>query len=1303
MSRLIKFTHQISYKLRIAFITILGSVVPVSEATLLSLGDSPLYLITAVEPNVLLTFDDSGSMAWGYLPDGVGNTPSGGSFTPVGDNSNAACSSAWNKMYYDPGTRYFPAVNNNGNPLNTTETSFTSAYTDGHHPATGFTANSTISMAPTINLGTQYRVSWNHFGFPGFFGPEFAACGTGNTTGQQAFYFRYTVGAGCPANPTTQPPNSCFTRVNVGSASGPATIDLNGDGAINTADQDERQNFANWYSYYRIRDLAAKTAAGRAFARFSASVRVSGQHINNGRSDGSGGTLGLGAGTGASIRFTTTVGTMRRFCNDPSNNDPLCTNGSTARTDFFTRLYNSYPTNGGTPLREAMQRAGQHFDSTNTGTNSPYRDVPGTSGSTERSCRQNFHVLFTDGYWNGDAGTASNLDGTGVSLPDGTAYSSTQAPYSDSHSGTLADNSFNYWYRDLRSDLANDVPTRYTVGDASTDYWNPANDPANWQHLVTYTIGLGIAGTRNPANYFDTSLLPSAGDYDELLAGTLAWPDPLPAAAAATGERVDDLWHAALNSRGRYFSASNPDALVSSFTAIINDIAASTSAASAAALNSGTLNSNTYVYQARFNSGTWTGQLLAYYINPANATINTTPTLDAGAILNDANIAGNLYNNRMVITYKPSNNAGIPFGWPANPAAPTATELDTSQTTALNFNPFTAAYDTAGQARLDYLRGDARHETGNPSPPTPFYNFRARDRMCGAVVCGLGAKPNTGSLGDIVNSAPVYVGKPPFNYPASLETGAYSTFKSGPADTRTPMIYVGANDGMLHGFDANTLREKLAYVPSKVFGNPSVSPNGTYLSRLTSSPYAHRYFVDGSPVVADVFIKPSAAAPAEWRTILVSGLRKGGQGIFALDVTAPSSFSETNADAISLWEFNDNHDTDLGYTFGDPMIAKMSNGKWAVILAGGYNNDEADGNVGDGSAALYILFIEDGMGLMGASRWSNVVKIDTGVGGGTIANGLASPAAVDVNGDYKVDYIYAGDLRGNMWRFDVTNTNPNSWTVPANRKVIFEAKIGVGASAVLQPITSRPQVAPHPAGYSGSIVYFGTGKYLETGDASIVGATTQTFYAVWDDYTSANTGGIPSPNRGNLLQQTVTNTVTSGGAQYRAISNNNLVWHVDSSSPSSADIGWYIDLPDPGERAVTEPLLLDSRILFTTVIPSDDPCRNGGDGWLMELNAYNGGRLATSPFDVNGDGTFSSADFIAGGSGSNVAAGGKKFSGIPSAPSVLLGGSPAATPACTGPKCKEQKLISTTDGAIQGQENNPQECNYCRASWRQVR
>lgn len=1287
-----KITHRAIRALRSGLFAILGATVTVSEAALLSLSDTPLFLTTAVEPNVLLTYDDSGSMAWGFLPDIVGYDVDGanvGDDTTMDGRSNrrASCSSVWNKAYYNPNTTYLPPLKADGTPLNANaansdaegNSTFGAAFTDGHHAGTNYTytfygppADVTVTTpSPTVNLAGDYQVTWNNFA--NGWGPQVAACGTGTTAGQAAFYYRYNTSAACPANPTTAPLDACFTLVQHGAGAGAWTAT-------------EQRNFANWYSYYRTRDMAAKTAAGRAFALLANNVRVAGQHLNEPSTPA----------TGTGIRFTNVATDilMRRFCNDPSNTDPLCANGSTDRDKFFTRLYNSKPRTGGTPLRQAMQRAGQHFELGPTATNNPYLDTPGDTSTSERSCRQNYHILMTDGYWNGDAGVTGNIDGTSQTFGDSTTYTAPRSPYSDNWSDTLADNAFYYWYRDLRTEtnMPNNVSKRCrtinttptsTQGpcDPVNNYWDPRNDPANWQHLVTYTIGFGIDGTLP-----ETTLT-----YNS----SITWPDPTLATAASTGERLDDLWHAAINSRGQYFKATNPESLTNAFTSIINSISEQTSSSSAVALNSGALTSTTFVYQSRFNPRDWSGQLLAYGISASTGELNANPTWDAGNELNKA--SSGEFNARMVITYKPSTGAGIPFRW---------SNLDTVQQTELNKHPLTLAPDALGSSRLNYLRGDASNEGTAPS------NFRPRKRNCGSAVApsDCPASTNTGVLGDIINSAPVYVGKPPFNYPDTLEAPVpttaqkYSEFKTANSG-RDPIIYVGANDGMLHGFNANTGVEKLAYVPSTVYRN---------LSRLTGSPYTHTSFVDGSPVVSDVFINGA------WRTILVSGLRGGGprnlgnQGVFALDITNPSNFIENNvnADAISLWEFNDSHSADLGNVYGDPVIAKMNNGKWAVIVPGGYNNDQADGNQGDGSAALYILFIEDGAD----GTWSagDFIKIDTGVGSTSpaVANGLASPAAVDVNGDYKVDYIYAGDLRGNMWRFDVSSATETTWDNATKRKVIFEAKIGAGASAVVQPITSRPQVAPHPAGYAGNIVYFGTGKYIETSDAAAAAsAPTQTFYAFWDDYTSANTSGIATPTRANLLEQTVTGTTTSNGAEYRAISNNNMVWRVDSSSPSGSDIGWYIDLPTNGELVAADPLLLDNRIIFTTIVPSNDPCVSAGYGWLMELNATNGGRLASSPFDVNGDGVFSDADFIpsTGGSG---AAGGKRFDGIPSGPAVLIGGSPAATPTCTGPKCKEQKLISTTadptkqaseQKLIRGQENNPTECYFCRSSWRQIR
>lgn len=1197
MTRIQTLTKRLKRAVRVTLFTVLSTGVTVSEAALLNLGDVPLYLITSVEPNIVLTFDDSGSMLWGHMPDTIN--------TAAIRDGRMGCSSALNRIYFDPSITYVPPVKEDGSPLNAAPTTFTNAYVNGYNPGAG-----------TVNLSTGYQVTWR----PAPFTPNLARCGFADTSGRAAFYYRYN-GAGS----LTDSANYTLVQHNNGAAGGAWTAA-------------QQLNFANWYSYYRTRNMLAKAAVGRAFSRFGTNVRVAGHHLN-----------GTGATTGSS--------TNRFPANMPSNALKIFTGAN--RTDFFTRLYNA-PGEGWTPLREAMGRVGAHMQ-----TADPYRDAPGTSSSPERSCRQNYHVMMTDGYWNGlnTQTVTTNADNTGVTLPDSVSYTA-RAPYADAWSGTLADQAFFYWSTDLRPGQTNNVKAR-TV-DTSTAvvpvYWNPVNNPATWQHLVNFTIGLGIDGTLP----FNTAT------YNNLVSGATQWPDPI---GNSQGQRIDDLWHAAINSRGRYFSAANPNDLVSAFTAIVNDVVDRISSASSVALNSGSISSNSFLYQARFNSGFWGGQLLAHPINPTTGQIES-PAWDAAVRLSNFH---DFSNGRRIVTYKPSSRQGIPFRWPANPASPTADELDTSQSTALNYNTVTAAFDapSQGQARLNYIRGEAVHEdAGN--------NYRKRSRPCDPCAAG----PNTGFLGDTVNSAPVFVGAPPFDYPDSIQPGnPYSTFKSSNSN-RTPVVYVGANDGMLHAFNANNGDEIFAYVPSKVYGN---------LSNLTAKPFVHKYFVDGDTSFGDVFINGA------WKTILVGSLRKGGQGVFALDVTSPTSFStENTAKNNVLWEFNDTDDVNLGFTYSQPAIAKMSNGKWAVIFGNGYNNSAPDGATStDGRAYLYILVISDYNPATGWVLNTNYYRVPTGVGSAATPNGLASPAVVDVNADYVADYIYAGDLSGNMWKFDVTGPE-NSWSDSSKRTLVYAAKDGAGKS---QPITVRPEVGRHPTGQAGYMVYFGTGKYLETTDASTAGASTQTFYGIWDG------NDLPNPARANLLQQDVLGEQTVSGNTFRIISDKPMIWQSGSPAPKPSYVGWFLDLPTTGERQVTTPVLRGGRIIFTTVIPSDDPCKDGGDGWLMELKAGNGGRPDTTPFDVNGDGVFSDLDlltFTSGGSTNLVATGGQKFSGIPSSPAVLVG-NPVLSPAPGTSKnacpdaASECKLISSSNGSVIPVKEDPDVCINCRASWRQLR
>ena len=490
-----------------------------------------------------------------------------------------------------------------------------------------------------------------------------------------------------------------------------------------------------------------------------------------------------------------------------------------------------------------------------------------------------------------------------------------------------------------------------------------------------------------------------------------------------------------------------------------------------------------------------------------------------------------------------------------------------------------------------------------------------------------------------------------------MESASYSAFETT-YKNRTPMIYVGSNDGMLHGFRAEDGREMIAYVPSKVYSR---------LSQLTSQTYSHRYFVDGSPTVGDAFYGGA------WHTVLVGGLRGGGQGIYALDVTDPNAFSEASAANLVRWEFTDTNDADLGYTFSQPSIVKMANGKWAAVFGNGYNNTEADGKASTtGHAVLYIVDIQTG---------ALIQKLDTKVGSTVTPNGLATPAPVDTNGDRVTDYIYVGDLQGNMWKFDVSGGSPNQWKsaygTGAKPAPLFTAK---DASGVAQPITSRPEVGKHKDG--GYMVYFGTGKYIEVGDNIPTGAQTQSFYGIRDNNATVT-------GRSSLKQRTVQVVVDSGMHEYRVTNNDAIDW--------STQRGWYLELPEQGEKQVSDSILKDGRIIFTTLTPTTNACTGGGSSWLMVLDSMSGGRLKYSPFDVNGDDKFDKDDMVRvteGGAPVDVIATGtrRKAGGIMSTPAIQETNDPNT----------EHALISDSNGDVTKTTMNTGGSNRGRVSWREL-
>jgi type IV pilus assembly protein PilY1 len=694
-----------------------------------------------------------------------------------------------------------------------------------------------------------------------------------------------------------------------------------------------------------------------------------------------------------------------------------------------------------------------------------------------------------------------------------------------------------------------------------------------------------------------------------------------------------------------YFLVTSALTLRAQLAKAFNDILDRSGSASAASVSSGSISDDTRVYQATFDARFWAGHLTAYPVGTGAG--GTTEGALGGAVWDAASQVPTAA-NRKILTMLPTPAAGT-TGIMRTGAAFRWASLGTTRQGQLQPS------DTSGSARLDYLRGVRTGEQ-------PLGTFRRR----------------TAVLGDMINSEPVFVGPPPWRYSDSLEASPYSTFAIANAN-RQKVVYAGSNDGMMHAFNAVTGAELFAYVPHGVFRN---------LVKLTEPSYSHLYYADGTPTIVDAFYGSA------WHTVLVAGLNKGGQSIYALDVTDPATVSESTTSRV-LWEFTDLEDRDLGYTYSRPAVVKLQSGQWAAIFGNGYNNTEDSGGEAaatrstTGYAALYVVDIQTG---------ALIKKISVPVGSVGTPNGLATPAVIDQNGDGRADTVYAGDLRGNMWKFNLQSSDPTVWdiafTVSSVKQPLF---VATDASGNTQPITERPQVGRGPNG-QGWVVLFGTGKFLESNDRVIPSPQrTQTFYGVFDRNTGAATDIVL---RSSLLAQTVlqdttyTYTNTAGDTltvPVRLTSNN---------TRTAAHRGWYIDLVSvpfgyQGEMQVTNPVLRNGRIIFTTLIPDADVCAYGGRSWLMDMDALSGSRLTYSPFDLNRDSQYNSTDYVMLG-GVLVPVSGRGSDSILTTPAFLAGtlGDYAVT---------SSSGSDANDNTVNSEGSNSGPSGRGRQSWRQLR
>ena len=857
--------------------------------------------------------------------------------------------------------------------------------------------------------------------------------------------------------------------------------------------------------------------------------------------------------------------------------------GEAQRKNLLSHLYQIDPNNG-TPLQDTLKQAGEYLSGHGSNTLFPGDTNAPLPLDVGGACQQNFTLMMTDGFYNGSytdgSPTLGNADADGPGAWDG-------GTYADTVSKTLGDIAMYYYENDIVTTAANNVPVLKGV------------DEAPHQHMVTFTVAFGVTGNLKgmPQDYTDH---PAWGAWP-------GWPVPSTGSTAdkfTNAQRIDDLRHAAYNGRGEFLEANDPDTLVSSLTQALNSIQGRIGSSSSAAFNATSLQKNAVVFQAGYDATDWSGYLRYRPVDTAG--VLGAPIADAGKILTQADPAV-----RTIVTIDTVTNVGVPFR---------LASLNAVQQTAVG-----------GQQVLDYLRGEQACELGYVGT-----------RKC-AVGMAKNLRTRSSTLGDIIDSTPVYVGAPDGSY---VSDPTYVKFLADQA-TRTPVVYVGANDGMLHGFDASvdgsgkaSAKDVLAYVPGVVYKN---------IASLSGIAYAHRNFVDATPVVGD-----AKFADSSWHSVLLGGLRSGGQAMYALDVTDPKNFDEKNAKDVVLWEFTDNGsgapgdkgDADLGFTYGEPVIAKMANGDWAAVFGNGYNNTEADAHVStNGNAVLYVVNVQTG---------ALIAKLSTNVGMSADPdklgrpNGLSGVRVVDVDADGMADFAYAGDLFGNFWRFDLTGNVATDWTVSFVSQPLFKA---VSIEGKTQSITVRPTFSAFDQGIEkGYMLYFGTGKYLENADNSAIGQPTQSFYAVWDKWPKKSAAAFTVFTRANLQQQEILEEKPLG---LRITSNTPLDWATKQ--------GWFMDLTvkgatsNNGERVIYEALLRNGQILFSTFIPSSAICDASGGGFEMVVNALSGSRPSMPPVDTNGDGVVNEKDLVVA-SGTAVAATGyKSFHGIPSSPVYIEG------------------------------------------------
>jgi type IV pilus assembly protein PilY1 len=1119
-----------------------------------------------------------------------------------------------NSIYYNPAKLYLPWKDSAG--LSFTAATFTSAYLDpmALAPSSTLTGTTAVDLSLIQNQTAKWLCSLNVGETNNDF-TKYTPCSSKAKSYNPAIF--YLLNANQSAK-TALPDNFKLYNLNDATqtsftyaANYAARTDCTRQGDTTTCTKDaERQNYANWFVFYRSRLMIAQGAIPAAFADNNDSIRLGWGTIHSG-------DYSADADVSGTIKESIVQQGVRNLT-------------SAHKTSFFSwiRSRSTYP---GTPSRSALIGVGEYFQREDE--QNPWSSNPGVrSGSynpaNDLTCRRSFNILVTDGYYRSETINVGNVDGNNLS----TTYKKA-APFADGESNTLADIAMKFWATDLRS-IDNNVPK-------ITDAKAYKGDPATWQHLNQFMIGLGVTGTM-PTTDAQLDLLANCTNTSGCWKPTGSY------------DLIDDLWHAAVNSRGQYFSATDSTSLTEAFQSALQLGSDAIQKEAGVATASPTLIDGNVKFVPEYMPIKWTGNVRAYALNTSGvAAINA--TWDAETRLPTPD-------NRNIYIW--DGGAAAPQAIPFKPS------LVNNQNTLNGFSTglLTKIGTDASPNLIEYLRGK------NP-------------------VDGVPRRTRTSLLPDFVNSTPLFV-KSGFDLgytnlsqettnQSSAGASTYKAYLENKALRTSGALFIGGNGGMLHAFGADGA-ERFAFVPYAGAGNLYKLARRDYGSEANF----HQFFVDGPLVESDAYLT-GTSGNKEWTNVVLGTMGAGGRAIFALKLNTANP-SQLDASSV-LWEIDGPSDDvatstvrdDIGYITSEVQVGMLPNGKWKAFVGNGLDSQS-------GRAALLVIDLQTG-------------AVESIVANGGPGNGLGGVRLARNGASKEVLAVYAGDAKGHMWRFDVAaGSNVADYTGPSMVVGFQGAPLftALDPSLAAQAITAAPVLRPHPNG--GRLLVFGTGRLFNDADSDTT--QTQTIYGVWDEIKElessvaatapALSSGLDARAPKSLLvnqeitKYTTVNQVDAAGNRVPELGadgqplkdkDGNIIYQSTtfygvSSKPITwgPNKGWLLDMvmPGPGTsdhpRVIYSPALFGQSVYITALTPAQNKesctASEATNGYGFLLKFMTGAQQTQASFDTNGNGIIDGNDIAAGGMG------------IPAGPQTIVTKQPpldfetgaGGTPGCFG-------------------------------------